>query len=106
MPYKMIGRIRIQRSNIPEEDYLRYHRAQINALFKARESIMDMVKEEGADRYYLGRPNRQIGQIVQTKHEIKYDYVKYIPRWLQHLWRRVFPDQQDIFQENGVYIRL
>ena len=92
MPYKMICRILAPSKNLWPVHIKCYIASYI---------VTEMVKDKHVDTLYWGNPNRQIGQVVQTEYELLYDYVKFIPHSLQHLWHKIFSHRTE---ECGVYI--
>ena len=57
----------------------------------------------GADRWYWGNPNRERDQFVQTKDELLYDKVRFVPERFQRLWHKLFPLRSRYW---GVYLEV
>jgi len=92
MPYKMIGTM-----PTPFDAF---------SSFEASRLATTMAKEAGystAQQLYLGRPDRKIGQIIQTKEEVRYDKGRFIPERLQRWWHKKFPLRSS---ECGVYVEV
>jgi hypothetical protein len=89
MPYKMIGIV-----PAGTDAFSAYH---------AYLSASERAKSVGAKKFYLGNPNREVGEIVQTKEEIRYKFLRFIPKPLQRLWYRIRPPRSWFW---GVYVEV
>ena len=89
MPYKMIGRVP----------------AGTDAFSACHAYLLasNMAKSVGAEKFYLGNPNRKVGEIVQTEEELRYKFLRFIPKSLQRWWYRLRPPRSWFW---GVYVEV